>query len=262
MEKAFGYVRKSPDEKNSTESSLNNQISYVKTTCEKEGWELVEVFSDKNISGSDRSRKGFTNMIQKAKSKDNCDVKIIIVKDQDRFARDSAFFSDTLRDLSAYGIKVFSIMKNDFISHEDLSDTIMSVVDQHYITQQRKKTKILYEQKKSQGLPPFIAPYGYSKKKGANWKVSKTQSKVVTQVCEDYLSKKPMYQTLKELKINKHLYYRIIRNAKKGVYCGFIAYTYKIRDSNKNIIRTEDVKYKGKHEEIISNGVMEKFQQI
>ena len=56
---------------------------------------------------------------------------------------------------------------------------------------------------------------------------------------------------LKRNKINKNKYYRIIQNAKNGLYSGYIYFTHKVKDSI-GIVRVEPVIYKGSHPSIIS----------
>ena len=84
------------------------------------------------------------------------------------------------------------------------------------------------------------------------WSVRKKQAEIVREVFKDFKSKIPYKNTIKRLKIKTSLYYRIIKNIEKGVYHGWIIYTRKYRDSNKVVIRSEEIKYKGKHEPILS----------
>ena len=269
MIKVVGYTRKSPDEKEKTDVSLKNQEDLIEKLCEEKEWELEQIYSDKNISGSDRQRKGFLEMLNYVKTKKH--IEIVVVKDQDRFARDSSFFSDTLTDLDAYGIKVFSILKNKFLSHEDLGDMVTSLVDAHFIVSQKKKAKALYEQKKEKGLPSFVPPFGYKKKSNwssksmrgtGKWILFPKQAEIVRDVCKSFLNGENFKITLNRLKINKSLYYRIIKTARNGVYNGWIFYIHKITDSQKKIVRTEEIKYQGQHDLILDNGIYEALRKV
>jgi len=260
MDKIYvlGYARKSPDDKEATESSILNQTKLIEFACKNKGWILLDIFIDKNITGSDRDRKAFGDMKDKAieSLKSDKPVSYLITKDQDRFARDSSFFSDTLQDLDAYNIKVYSILKNGFLSHEDLGDMVTALVDSNYLVKSRAKTLSIYEQKKEEQLPPFVAPFGYkfpkSKKVTQNWIIEPKKAEIVKQVCSDYNNKVSFKETVNRLKINKSRYYRIIEHFKKGTYNGWIVYDRKFKDSNKKIIRIEKVKYKGTFEPIIN----------
>ena len=248
MQKVYGYVRKSPDDKEDTESSISNQIKLIEKTCKEKEWFLVKIFQDKNVTGSDRYRKEFTEMMTEIFSSP---INIIIVKDQDRFCRDSSFFKDTLQDLDVREKRVYSIMKHGFLSHEDLGDNVKALFDSQYIIEQRKKADVFFNQKKEDGLPPIPAPFGY-KNKNKNWVADKKKAKIIIEVLQDYVDKVNLKETIKRLKINKSLRFRIIKNAQKGLYSGFVVYERKYKDSNKKIVRVEEVKYKGKHQNLIS----------
>jgi DNA invertase Pin-like site-specific DNA recombinase len=259
----FGYCRKSPDDKNKTQISIANQVSLIETTCKEREWKLVEIYIDNNLSGGDRNRKEFTRLIKDVilfKKEHSEDEVYILVKEQDRFARDSAFFSDTLRDLDVRFIKVFSIIKNNFISYEDLGDVVKSVVDADYIYSQRRKSIVLFKQKQERGLPPIKAPFGYKNIK-KTWVIDNKKAKIVQIVCSDYTNSINFKETIAKCKIDKNNYYRIIKSCRKGLYNGFIVYVNKIRDSNKIIVREEEVKYKGLHEPIISEELFKKIQE-
>lgn len=249
MIKVYGYIRKSPDEKEKTMVSLENQKNLIIKTCKEKDWDLVEVFSDKDITGSDRYRKGFIEMMSKIF---NNNVEIIVVKDQDRFCRDSSFFKDTLQDLDVRNKRVYSIMKNGFLSHEDLGDNVKALMDSQYITDQRKKADVNLKQKFENNLPSIPAPYGYKYNKDKKWIIDKRKADIVNGVLNDLINKVSFKDILKKYKINKSLYYRIIKNAKKGLYNGWITYERKHKDSNKKVVRIEEIRYKGEHKPIIS----------
>ena len=250
--KAYGYARKSPDDKDDTKTSIDNQVKLIKSYCKGNDLDLLKIYIDKNISGGDRFRKDFVSMIQDAITNK---VPILITKDQDRFARDHSFFSDTLANLDVHGIRVFSIIKNNFLSHEDLGDIVTSVVDAHYIITQRKKARILQDQKEEEGLPTIRPPFGYKYNKKKEWVIDEKKAKIVRQIHNDLKDKTSYKDTVKRLKIDRNTYYRIIKSINKGLYSGFIIYIKKFRDANKIVVRTEEVKYKGRHEPIIENGI-------
>ena len=249
------YVRKSPDDKESTETSIKNQIELGKTTCKDKSteeviWKIERIFIDRNVSGGDRFRKGFTELYNVSIENASRNP-IILSKNQDRFARDPSFFLDTLKDLEVRGVRVYSIMKGAFLSSEDLGDSIMSVVSGQYIIEQRKKARILQQQKIDQGLPSISPPFGYKYNKKKNWVIEGKKANKVRSVHSDREKDINFKITMKEQKINKSLYYRILRNIEKGIYSGWIIYNKKYKDSNKKVIRTEQIKYKGNYEPII-----------
>lgn len=257
MVNVLGYARKSPDEKEDIKTSIINQVSLIEKTCKEKGWKLLDTYIDKSASGGDRSRTQFNKMIKRAI--EDPAINIIVVKEQDRFARDSAFFTDTLRDLEIREKRVFSVIKNKFLSYEDLGDVVTSVVDAHYIITQRKKSNLLFNQKKESGLPPIKAPFGYINK-NKKWLPHRKKSEIVKEICKDKISGVNFKETISRLKITSPLYYRVLRNAQKGLYSGYVVYVQKIRDSQKNIIKEQEIKYKGSHEKIIDDKTWDKLK--
>ncbi len=258
----LGYARKSPDDKKETEQSITNQVDLIEKTCKEKGWNLLDIYIDKNVSGNDRNRVQFLKMINRIKTETN--VSLIVVKDQDRFCRDSAFFSDTLQDIEVRGKKVFSIIKNNFLSYEDIGDIMLSVVDQFQgVIKNKKKAEITLKQKQDLCLPPIKPPFGYKFKgnnfKNKRWVFDKKKADKVVEVCSDVINNVHFKDTLARLKISSGIYYRILKNARKGLYSGLIVYTKKIKDSQKKIIMEKEVKYKGTHEPLIDDLIFNKL---
>lgn len=255
----IGYARKSPDDKEDTKTSIISQNKLFVYTCKEKLWTLVKVFEDANVSGSKRKRKGFDETISFLKL--NPHIKIVLVKDSSRFTRDSSFFKDTLIDLYAnYGIKFYSCMKGDFLDPHSLVDKILSNVDEEAIVKGRKNADITFSQKKDEGLPPIKAPFGYNNdKKTKSFKIVNKEAEIVLGVCQDSILGLDYSQIIKKYRINAPKYYRIIKNAKNGLYSGFIYYQKKIKDSKGDIIRLEEVKYKSDHPYIISEELFKKF---
>lgn len=257
----FGYARKSPDSKESTDLSILNQTKIIEEYCKKENWTLVDIFIDKNISGSDRDRRAFETMFARAISGE---VNMIIVKDQDRFARDSSFFRDRLIDLEARKIKVFSITKNGYLSADDLADMVMSIVDDNYIRKCRVKTKITYNSKQSEGLPAFVPPFGYKFSKGniKNWVICKEEANKVNLIVSEYILGISLKDTMNNIKINKSLYYRVLNNAIRGIYNGIIVYFAKLKDSRGTVISKDKVEYAGTYESILPINIFAQLKEV
>lgn len=257
----FGYSRKSPDDEEETERSINNQNELIATICKGKDWKLLKIFSDKNISGGDNERKGISECISEARkfkvSNPKDDV-YIIVKNSKRFARESGFFKSTLKNLDAYGIKVFSVVKNNFLDYTDIGDRIMSVIDEQVILDGIKNAEITQGLKLSKNLPCIPAPFGYRYNPKKEWEMVKKEAKVVVEVLQGFVDGEKYSDIVKRLNINKSLYYRIIKASKKGLYNGWIVFEKKVKDSQKNIVRVEEVKYMGNHKPIISKELFEK----
>lgn len=252
----FGYSRKSPDDKENTETSIRNQNDLIKIVCKDNNWILVSIEEDRDISGSDRNRKGLNKQINDSKlfKKENKDKEVyIIVKDSKRFARDSSFSVEVLKELESSGVQVFSITKNGFLDYSDIGDRIMGVVDEQIIFDAKKYAKLTQELKMSKNLPSIPAPFGYKYGKDKNWVLEKKSAKIVQAIIIDYLNSINYKATIKKNKITKSKYYRIIKNASKGLYSGIIYYKKK---------NGEEVKYKGLHEPIISEDLYNEVNNV
>jgi DNA invertase Pin-like site-specific DNA recombinase len=261
----FGYSRKSPDDKEETKRSILNQKELIEDTAKYFGGVNVKHFVDENITGSDRFRKGFTAMISEAiEIKETNPEKnvIIIVKHQERFARDSSFFRDTLKDHEARQIDVFSVMKNNYLSSKDLGDSVESLLAERTVLDGKEKAELTMKKKMEQGKPPIPAPFGYKyDDKTKDWIVIKKEASLINEVLQRYLDSIELRVILRDLEIDKGLYYRIVKNAKKGLYSGFIVFERKHRDSNKKVVRTEEVKYPGVHPKIIDEELYNKVNK-
>ncbi len=244
----FGYSRKSPDDKQGTELSIQNQNELHKIVCDRNGWHLNSIEVDKNISGGNVDRKGVLKQIEKAKrfKELNQDSEVYLgVKDSKRFARNSSFFKEVWEDLNGKGIKIFSISKNGFLNYSDIGDRIIGVVDEQIIYDAKKYAELTKEVKIKKGLPCIPAPFGY-KYKNKEWVIDVRDAKKVRRVVLDNSNKVNHKETIKDLRISKGKYYRILKNYNRGLYSGWIVFSDK--DGN-------EIRYKGVHEPIISDTI-------
>lgn len=254
-ESVITYARKSPDDKEDTEQSIINQDKLFDRTCLEKNWKIVNHFYDRNISGSDRRRKGLMECIEYAKYHG---IKIIVVKDQSRFMRDASFFRDTLINLSNEGIIVFSCMKNDYLNVRDLGTRILSMVDEQKVIEGQQYAEESMERLKSENKPIGRCVFGYNpivkfsrgRYRTVGWKISPKQANIVKKVVEHHKAKKPLNAFLKQVRVNKSVYYAIIRNYENGIYHGYVAYYKRIKNAEGFIVRKELVKYKGNFEAI------------
>jgi DNA invertase Pin-like site-specific DNA recombinase len=82
MTQAIGYVRRSTDRQ---DESLDQQRAKLESYAKGQGWELVEVFTDDAISGSDMDRPGLAAMMQRARTDGG--VGAVLTWDRNRLAR-------------------------------------------------------------------------------------------------------------------------------------------------------------------------------
>ncbi len=268
---AYIYCRKSPDDKEDTKTSIINQEKLCRRVCEGEDWIVEKVFVDEQISGSDRERKGFNEMITSLFSSE---VSIVVVKEHERFARDTPYLLDTLKKMKNRDKKLYSALHKKFIDRDDLGDIFGGVIAEKYITDQRLKALNVLEQKKIEGKPIGNPIFGYKynykfsssgvkvpidKNLGIDeWIIDLKESEIVSSVVQDYLNKRDYKATMKDCKINKSKYYRIIKNAKRGLYSGLVVYTRKYKDPDGSIAKTEEIKYFCRQKQIITEELWRK----
>ncbi|MFA9477750.1 recombinase family protein [Phycisphaerales bacterium AB-hyl4] len=82
MTQAIGYIRRSSDRQ---EESLQQQQAQLEAFAASKGWQLVAVYSDDAISGSDLRRPGLEQLLADAAHRQ--DVDVVLTWDRNRLAR-------------------------------------------------------------------------------------------------------------------------------------------------------------------------------
>jgi DNA invertase Pin-like site-specific DNA recombinase len=102
--KAIGYVRRSTDKQ---DLSLEQQREKLQAFAASRGWDLVEVFEDDAISGSDMNRPGLRAMLERAKA--SREAGAVIAWDRNRLARPKDPMDGMMleRELRASGQRVY-----------------------------------------------------------------------------------------------------------------------------------------------------------
>jgi DNA invertase Pin-like site-specific DNA recombinase len=168
-----GYARVSTQKQVDTNDSLQAQEDSIRTFCDKNGYELAEIFMDKGISGSEEiiNRDGINNLLDYCREKKNR-VAYVTIDKIDRFSRDLSNQLFVEKELMVMGIDVL------YVSQESLngSDPIMRCMRQMmgaFAQLERDMIKRrLYEAQKrkaqggdfASGRLPFGYKYGDNKK--------------------------------------------------------------------------------------------------
>lgn len=104
------YCRVSTSSEEQLESYTNQVNHYTKYIQSKSDWEMVDIFADEGITGTNtKNRTQFNRMIQEAK---NGKIDLILVKSISRFARNTLDLLKHVRELKSIGVAVFFEREN------------------------------------------------------------------------------------------------------------------------------------------------------
>ncbi len=188
--KVAGYARVSTDHDEQT-SSYETQVSYYRKFIEShEDWELVDIYSDEGISGTETSRRnGFNRMISDALAGK---IDLIITKSVSRFARNTVDSLTAIRKLKDKGVEVFFEKENiwTFDSKGELLLTIMSSLAQEESRSISENVTWGIRKGFSQGKYslPFASFLGYDRGPDGSIVVNREQAKLVKRIFGLYLS--------------------------------------------------------------------------
>jgi site-specific DNA recombinase len=124
------YARVSTDSDEQFTSFEAQKDYYTKFILNNPDWEMVDVYTDEGISGTNtKHREGFKQMIKDAISGK---IDLIVTKSVSRFARNTVDSLTTIRELKAHNVEVFFEKENiyTFDSKGELLITIMSSLAQ------------------------------------------------------------------------------------------------------------------------------------
>lgn len=160
MTRAAIYVRVSTVRQAERDLSLPDQIAQCRAYCERQGWEVAEVFSEPGASALDEDRPAFQEMIYKATRSDR-PFNFVVVHSLSRFSRDSLHSELYVRKLRKAGVELISITQ---AVTQDASGEMMrkllNVFDEHQSRENAKHVHRAMCENTRQGFwngarPPF-----------------------------------------------------------------------------------------------------------
>lgn len=181
--KIAAYCRVSTDKAEQI-SSLKNQQDFFKGFAEKNGHNLIKIYSDEGISGKQtKNRTGFNQMMSDA---ENHLFEMLVVKDISRFARNTVDFLIAIRKLKGLGIEtVFLSVNQTILTSGEFMLTIFSALAQEESANLSSRIKFGKHQSALMGkVPNFI--YGYDRIDKFSLKVNQEQAKVVKMIFKFY----------------------------------------------------------------------------
>lgn len=263
----------SNDQSNSFEGQQRYFKEYIKRNPE---WNLVKIYADKGVSGTDtKRRKEFNQMITAAKSGN---IDLIITKEVSRFARNTLDTLQYTRDLKQ--IKVGVLFMNDNINTMDadgeLRLTIMASIAQEESRKISERVKWGQKQRMQQGIVFGRDMLGYDVQDGKLF-INKAGAEIVQLIFHKFVEEgKGTHIIARELREagietstrmkewSNVVILRILRNEK---YCGDLiqkkTFTPDFLSHHKKYNHGEEefVALQNHHEAIISRELFEKAQK-
>lgn len=188
------YARVSTEQEEQA-NSYEAQVDYYKSFIQsKPEWTLVDIYTDKGISGTNlKHRDGFNKMIEDARAGR---IDLIVTKSVSRFARNTLDTISLTRELKAKGVEIFFEEQNvyTFDSNGELMLTILASMAQEEsrnISENVKwgKKKKAVDGYSQVGYSNFL---GYDKHENAKigLKVNEEQAEVVRFIYREFLKGK------------------------------------------------------------------------
>lgn len=167
--KAAIYCRLSEEDRNKQHEtddseSIRNQKSMLMDYSHEQGWEVYDIYSDDDYTGSDRKRPEFNRLLKDAERRK---FDVILCKTQSRFTRELELVEKYIHGLfPLWGIRFVSIVDNaDTASKGNKkSRQINGLVNEWYLEDMSDNIRSVLTDKRKKGLHIGAFPlYGYQK---------------------------------------------------------------------------------------------------
>lgn len=196
MDKAAIYCRLSEEDRNKTcetedSESIKNQKAMLTQYAVGHSWEIYDIYSDDDYTGSDRNRPAFNRLIRDA---EEGRFNIVLCKTQSRFTRELELVEKYIHHFfPLWGIRFVSIVDNadTSVRGNKKSRQINGLINEWYLEDMSENIKAVLTNRRKNGL--FIgafAPYGYKKdhEKKGHLIIDPEAGAVVREIFDMYLS--------------------------------------------------------------------------
>lgn len=167
--KAAIYCRLSEEDRfkaneNDDSNSIVNQKELLTRYCTDHGWQIYDIYSDDDFTGSDRNRPEFNRMLKDA---ENHRFNVILCKTQSRFTREIELVEKYINYLlPIWGVRFVSVVDNadTSIKGNKKSRQINGLINEWYLEDMSENIRaVLTNRRKSGYFIGAFAPYGYKK---------------------------------------------------------------------------------------------------
>ena len=177
--------------------SIEQQIRYCKVFAERQGIQIVNIYEDRALTGTNDNRPGFQKMIHDAE-RSNWDY--VIVYTLDRFARnryDSAVYKRQLKNL---GIKVLSAMEN--ISDDPsgvLMESLLEGLAEYYSAELSQKIKRGNYDNAMKCKANGSLPLGYVRGADGCFAIDDAEAAIVQEVFQRVANAEPFVEIIEDM---------------------------------------------------------------
>ena len=237
------YVRVSTDEQRDNGYSIDSQLRMIKEYCEKNDYDIVDVYNDAGHSGKDLMRPEMQRLLKDIKS--HKIEKLIAIK-VDRLTRNNYDGFWLLNYCEQNDVKIELILEPYDVStaNGEMIFGMNLVFGQRERKEIGARTKRAMEEMALEKIHPGHAPYGYTRnKETGHLEIEPEQAQVVKEIfelCKKGYSVRGIAKIMRE---NNTLYkwrsdrvYNILTNT---VYMGLFAYGKRAR-KEKDILYVQD----------------------
>jgi len=144
--------------------SIQNQKSMLVDYAMQRGWEIYNIYSDDDYSGSDRNRPGFNQLLEDAEKRK---FNIVLCKTQSRFTREMELVEKYIHGLfPRWGVRFVGLCDNadTEVKGNKKSRQINGLVNEWYLEDLSENIRSVMRHKKQQGQHcSRYAIYGYKK---------------------------------------------------------------------------------------------------
>ncbi|MBW9091979.1 recombinase family protein [Rhizobium wenxiniae] len=185
------YARYSSD--NQRDASIADQLRMCRLHAEKQGWHIVEEYTDHAISGASLLRPGIQALISDA-TRGRFDL--ILAEAMDRLSRDQEDIAGLFKRMSYSGVNIFTLSEGE-VSH--LHVGLKGTMNALFLKDLADKTRRGQRGRVQAGKSGGGNAYGYDvvKKLGSNGEpirgdrtINEAQAKVVERIFRDYAAGK------------------------------------------------------------------------
>lgn len=149
---------------NDDSNSIQNQKAMLTQYSKDKGWEIFDIYSDDDYTGSDRNRPEFNRLLEDAK---NGRFNIILCKTQSRFTRELELVEKYIHGLfPLWGIRFVSIVDNadTDVKGNKKSRQINGLVNEWYLEDMSENIRSVLTNRRKNGFHiGAFALYGYMK---------------------------------------------------------------------------------------------------